>query len=97
MDYFSTDSHLIPEVPFVDIAAGKAAIPGSGDVKVTFTHTGDVGKFVVKLVDSGDRWLEKSIAIGDKATFNEIVMLAEKVRGISPLVPSSSDHTSENI
>ena len=44
MDYFGmphAPSYMLPEVPYIDVAAGKAAIPGSGDEKVVFTYTRD--------------------------------------------------------
>ena len=60
MDYFGiphAPSHMPPEVPFIDIAAAKAALPGNGDEnKVVFTYTKDVAKFVRKAIESTDPW-----------------------------------------
>lgn len=85
MDYWAqphVSAHMLPEMPWVDIAAGEASIPGSkGDVKVTFTMTRDVARFITKAVLSADRWPQKSYIIGDKLTFDEIVGVAENVRG----------------
>jgi hypothetical protein len=72
---------MIPEIPFVDIAAGKAAIPGDGNTPVTWTHTADVGHFVAKACADPTPWSERSITIGDSATFHEIVAVAEEVTG----------------
>ena len=67
----------------MDIAACKAAIPGSGDDKVTFTSTKDVAKFVRKMVESDAEWSTRTRIVGDYVTFNEIVKVAEDVRGQS--------------
>lgn len=57
---FFIDYLVAPKVPsyqppmavIVDIPNNVAAIPGSGDVPVAFTHTWDIAKFVAALVDS---------------------------------------------
>lgn len=86
MDYFGVPhapSHMLPEIPFIDIQAGKAAIPGTGDEnKVALTYTKDVAKFVRRAVESTEPWPEKSVIVGDSVTLNEILQAAEKARGI---------------
>ena len=86
MDYFgmpNAPSHMLAEVPFIDIEAGKAALPGSGDdFKVVLTYTKDVAKFVRRAVESTDPWLEKSVIVGDSVTLKEVLHSAEKARGI---------------
>jgi len=87
LDYFAVPhtpsslppSYMIPEIPFVDIAAGKAAIPGDGDTPVTWTHTADVGRFVAKACADPADWCERSITIGASATFHSIVAVAEEI------------------
>lgn len=75
---------MLAEVPFIDIPAGKAAIPGNGDEnKVALTYTKDVAKFVRRAVESTDPWPEKSVIVGDSVTLNEILLAAEKARGNS--------------
>ena len=84
MDYFGMphyQSYMLPEIPYVDIAAAKAAIPGSGNDKVTFTFTKDVARFVRKLVESSDEWPVRTLIAGDVVTFNQIVEAAERSRG----------------
>ena len=84
-----TDFYVSPKVksyldPFdmvLDIRANAAAIPGTGDEPVVFTHTFDVAKYVAELVSSKQQWSEKSIIAGDKITWNEFVQIAEQVRG----------------
>ncbi|OGM48854.1 hypothetical protein ABOM_003004 [Aspergillus bombycis] len=71
MDYYGlpkVKSYLQPFVFAVDMANNAAAIPGSGDVPVVFTHT-------------FDDWPERSIIIGDKLSWNELVALAEVTKG----------------
>lgn len=88
MDYFGmpyVDSYMSPEVPFIDIQACKAAIPGTGDEnKVVFTYTRDVARFVRRLVEMGEeeRWMEKSVVVGDRVTMNEVLEGAEMARGM---------------
>ena len=90
MDYFGmpyVDSYMSPEVPFIDIQACKAAIPGDGDEnKVVFTYTKDVARFVRKAVESSDAWPEKSVVVGDRVTMNEVLEAAEKARGTHSLI-----------
>ncbi|KAI4190107.1 MAG: hypothetical protein LQ346_004992 [Caloplaca aetnensis] len=85
LDYFGMphcQSYMFPEVPFIDIPAAKAAIPGSGDDKVTFTYTKDVAKFVRKLVESTSKWPRHSLIAGDVVTLNEVLEAAQQARGI---------------
>lgn len=84
-----TDFYVSPKVksyldPFdmvLDIRANAAAIPGTGNEPVVFTHTFDVAKYVAELVSSKQRWSEKSIIVGDRVTWNEFVQIAEQARG----------------
>ncbi|GFG20810.1 hypothetical protein IFM5058_10787 [Aspergillus udagawae] len=82
MDYYGlprVKSYLPPFVFAVDIANNTAAIPGSGDVSVAFTHTFDVAQYVAALIGEG-KWNERSIIIGDKLTWNDLVTLAETTK-----------------
>ncbi|KAL8947779.1 MAG: hypothetical protein Q9222_005977 [Ikaeria aurantiellina] len=84
MDYFGMphcSSYMLPEVPYINIAARKAAIPGSGDEKITLTYTKDVAKFVRRLVESDYKWSAHSLVVGDVVTLNEVLQIAEEVRG----------------
>ncbi|KAF6804239.1 hypothetical protein CSOJ01_10326 [Colletotrichum sojae] len=65
----------------VDIANKTAAIPGTGDDKVAFTYSFDVAKFVDALISTEKRWPKQSTVIGDVLTINELVHLAESIRG----------------
>lgn len=64
----------------IDIANKAAAIPGSGNVPVTFTYSFDIGNFVAALL-SQSKWEKESYIIGDKVTWNEFLAIAEEARG----------------
>lgn len=69
-----------PMALVLDIPNDFAAIPGSGDVPVTFTHTFDIARYVVAL-QALPKWEKESVIVGDKVTLNEFVKLAEQVKG----------------
>ncbi|KAI3319973.1 NAD(P)-binding protein [Xylariaceae sp. AK1471] len=83
LDYWGipvVKSHMKPAVVVVDIAHAVAAIPGSGNTPVAFTHTRDVAKYVAAALDL-EKWeLEYNLS-ADKVTWNEFLILAESVRG----------------
>ena len=83
MDYFGlpkVKSYLTPVVIVLDIQHKVAGIPGSGKTPVVFTTTKDVGRFVVASLGL-EKWSERSIMVGDRKTWNEVVEIAEKVTG----------------
>jgi nucleoside-diphosphate-sugar epimerase len=84
LDYFggpSMKSYLKPNVFVIDIANRIAAIPGTGDVPVTFTYTFDLARFVVAALDL-EKWEEESRVVGDAVTWHEFVKLAEEITGM---------------
>lgn len=85
MDYFGqpwAPTTMPSEIPFVDIEACQATIPGSGDDLAVWTHTTDVAKFVSRAISmKPGTWKEHSWIIGDKASLHEILRAAEKARG----------------
>jgi hypothetical protein len=98
LDYYGlpkVKSYLQPFVFAVDVANNTAAIPGTGDVPIVFTHTFDVARFVAALVGE-PKWSERSIIIGDKKTWNEFVALAEDVKGSYHLFIYPSIYPSTN-
>ncbi|KAF9693840.1 hypothetical protein EKO04_008111 [Ascochyta lentis] len=84
LDYYGMphiETYLNPLVVFVDIGHRTAAIPGTtGDEKINFSYTKDVGKFVVAAL-SLPKWDEVLYCYSDQATISEIVKLAEEVTG----------------
>lgn len=94
LDYYGMphyQSYMFPEIPYLDIAACKAAIPGSGNDKVVFTLTKDVAKFVRKMVESDERWPVRTLIAGDTVTLNEVLEVAEQARGESRSTLESGD------
>ncbi|KAK7418910.1 hypothetical protein QQX98_003613 [Neonectria punicea] len=83
LDYFGTPkakSYLDDIAFFIDMANNAAAIPGSGNTPVVFTHSFDVAKFVAAALNLPE-WSRESYIIGDKLTWNELLRLAEEVKG----------------
>ncbi|KAK2740010.1 NmrA-like family protein [Colletotrichum kahawae] len=92
LDYFGTpkvNSYMDDVSFFVDVANNVAAIPGSGEVPVVFTHSFDVARLVAALLEKS-KWPEETYIIGDKVTFHEIVRLAEEVKGTTFTVAHDS-------
>jgi nucleoside-diphosphate-sugar epimerase len=83
LDYFcppDLKSYMKPNVFVIDMKNHVAAIPGDGNVPVTFTYSYDLARFVVAALDL-DEWPEESRVVGDTLTWNEFVTLAEEIRG----------------
>jgi uncharacterized protein YbjT (DUF2867 family) len=64
----------------VDVENATATVPGTGDQKTAFTTGEDVGAFVAASLEL-DKWPENSGMVGDVKTYNEVIKLAENVRG----------------
>lgn len=73
-----------PFKPLIDVENCTASFVGDGDYHTIQTHGDDVGKFVAASLNS-DKWSEVSRMAGDRKTVNEIIALAEAVRGMSVL------------
>ncbi|PYI07711.1 NAD(P)-binding protein [Aspergillus sclerotiicarbonarius CBS 121057] len=83
MDYWGMPqvrTNLQPYVIGVDVANCWAAIPGDGNDKMGVTYSYDMAAFIVKLLDL-EEWPEFSIFVGDEITYNQLLQLAEQVRG----------------
>ncbi|KAH7274802.1 hypothetical protein B0J15DRAFT_556637 [Fusarium solani] len=84
MDYYGAPAELPPVLPLavvLDIENNKAALPVTGDDKVTLTHSETIGKFVAASLDLKE-WPEKSWIIGDTLTWREALGLVESTRKI---------------
>ncbi|KFZ17630.1 hypothetical protein V502_04503 [Pseudogymnoascus sp. VKM F-4520 (FW-2644)] len=82
LDYWGmpkVKSYLSPTVIIIDVAAGKAAIPGLGSTPVVFTYSVDVAKYVAACLTL-PKWENESYVIGTKLSWNAFVKLAEEVR-----------------
>ncbi|KAI0442939.1 NAD(P)-binding protein [Xylaria telfairii] len=83
LDYWfvpAIKSHMKPAIMVLDIFHAAAAIPGSGDNPIAFTHTSDVAKYVTAALDVAE-WEPSYNLSADKVTWNEFLALAENVRG----------------
>lgn len=72
-----------PETSFslIDFENNVASIPGNGNTPVVYTHSSDVPKFVLKILEL-PKWDDRYFLVGDRLTFNEYVDLVEKVKGV---------------
>lgn len=85
LDYWGVPglpTHMGPATMVVDIQHNIAAIPGSGDTPVIFTHTADLAKFVALMLDQ-EKWDPVTYVLGDRVTWNEFLRLAEEAMGKS--------------
>ncbi|KAM5356838.1 hypothetical protein ACJ41O_003484 [Fusarium nematophilum] len=64
----------------IDMAEKAAAIPGTGNTAVAFTYTFDIAKCVVGMIDV-EKWEKRSFIVGDRISMNEVLAIAERVRG----------------
>ncbi|KAK3376473.1 hypothetical protein B0T24DRAFT_718815 [Lasiosphaeria ovina] len=84
LDFFTSPvvkSYLQQRTFFIDIPNNVAAIPGSGDVPVVFTHSADIAKFAAAILDL-EKWDPVSYVIGDRVTLNEFLRYAEAAKGV---------------
>ena len=83
MDYFGiphVQTYLPSEACFLDIAHGQAAVPGLGNDLIAFTYSKDAGRLVARSLDLSV-WPERSIIVGDRMSYNNLISLVERVRG----------------
>lgn len=83
LDYYGSPhfkSHIPAWPMFVDISHQSAAIPGSGNEPIAFTHSSDLAEFTVRSLDL-KVWRKESYVVGEKLTWNEFVKLAEDAKG----------------
>ncbi|EJP63771.1 nmrA-like family protein [Beauveria bassiana ARSEF 2860] len=97
MDYWgpAEKTRLAPFPVVLDIPNNMAAISGSGDTPVVFTHTIDVAKFVAASLALTD-WDPVTYIMGDKLSWNQVVKLAEAARGREFKVSYDSLHDLKN-
>ncbi|KAE8150359.1 NmrA-like family protein [Aspergillus avenaceus] len=83
MDYWGmplVQTNLQPFSFGIDISSCQAAIPGDGNDVICMTYTYDMAAFIVRLLDKAE-WPEFSVIVGDQITYNELLKLAEQIRG----------------
>lgn len=83
MDFWgvpAVKSYMGYQTLVLDVPNNAAAIPGTGDEPVVFTHTTDVARFVAASL-ALERWEPVSYVVGDRVTWNEFLHLAEEAKG----------------
>lgn len=83
MDYWGmphAKTNLHPYIFGINIADGVAAIPGDGNDIICMTYTYDLAHYMVKLLELED-WPEFSVFVGAPVTYNEILAIAEDIKG----------------
>ncbi|KAE8370008.1 NmrA-like family protein [Aspergillus caelatus] len=83
MDYWGMPvvrTNLQPFTFGIDIASCQAAIPGDGNDVICMTYTYDMAVYIVRLLDEED-WPEFSVIVGSETTYNQLLQLAEEIRG----------------
>ncbi|CAG9986908.1 unnamed protein product [Clonostachys byssicola] len=84
LDYYFPDtlqSYYDHTTLVVDIPNGAAAIPGTGNERLTLTSIHDSARFVIAALDLPE-WPRELRVVGDTLTYNELVKLAEEARGV---------------
>ena len=79
-----TATNMAPFTWAIDVYGRKAAVPGDGNQLISLTHSDDLARYVVKLLDvaeEGGSWDEWSVVVGEDVSLNEVVRIAERVRG----------------
>jgi hypothetical protein len=74
-------THLITFPICVDVAQNFAGLPASGNASVTFTYSYDIGKYVTALLGL-DKWEQDYRISGEVKTWNEVIEIAEKAKGV---------------
>ncbi|KAF2651594.1 NAD(P)-binding protein [Lophiostoma macrostomum CBS 122681] len=83
LDYYILNhpTHLnIVSIP-VDVRNDIAGIPGSGDDPVHFTYSFDVGTYTAALLGL-EKWDQNYYVAGDQKTWNEVIEIVEKAKGV---------------
>ncbi|GFF33484.1 isoflavone reductase homolog P3 [Aspergillus udagawae] len=83
MDYWGMPvvcTNLTPCTFGINIQHCQAAIPGDGYDVMCMTYTYDMAAFLLRLLDVED-WPEFSIVVGDEVTYNQLLEMAEEIRG----------------
>ncbi|KAH7153502.1 hypothetical protein EDB81DRAFT_932079 [Dactylonectria macrodidyma] len=83
LDYYtgsSIKSYMSPLIVVIDMEHNMAAIPGSGNTPIAFTHSLDIGRYVDAALDL-EKWDSSYRIVGDKSTWNDFVKSAQAAKG----------------
>ncbi|KAF2274022.1 uncharacterized protein EI97DRAFT_435402 [Westerdykella ornata] len=83
LDYYApgVTTHVRRFPLIVDVDHDVAVIPGDGEMTQFFTHTTDIGKYIAALL-SLEKWECKYYIKGDALTWNRLLALAERAKGV---------------
>jgi hypothetical protein len=79
--YPRVKTYSVPTPILIDMHHHVAGIPGKGQTPVSFSHTFDVAKFAVALLDT-QGWERISWVVCDSITPVEFLKLAEEISGM---------------
>lgn len=65
----------------IDIPNNTALLPGEGTTPMVLTHTTDIAKYVVAMLDL-PKWEKAAYIIGSRVTLKEFVEIAQEVKGV---------------
>lgn len=80
MPYYKT--HLHPWINVLNMEKKWAVVPGDGTARANYITTQDMAKCFARLMDL-EAWEPITSVVGDDLSLNEVVALAEEVRGKS--------------
>lgn len=83
IDYFGMphwESSLHPWINVLNMEKKWAVVPGDGTAVATFITTQDLGRFIGRLMELR-QWPKVSSIVGNETSFNDLVAMAEAVRG----------------
>ncbi|PSN73450.1 NAD(P)-binding protein [Corynespora cassiicola Philippines] len=82
LEYYapSLPTYIQRNAAMVDVDGGIAAIPGTGNDPIDFTYTFDTGRYIAALL-SLPAWEPKYFIAGETKTWNQVVEIAERVKG----------------
>lgn len=78
MPHWKTSLH--PWINILNMEQKWAVIPSDGAARATFITTQDLGRFLGRLMDA-PAWDKESAIVGNEMQFNDLLDLAEKIRG----------------
>lgn len=83
LDYFGMphyQTRLDPWINVINMEKKWAVVPGDGSARASFITTQDMARFVARVLDL-KTWSPFFSIIGHEMAINELVALAEKIRG----------------
>lgn len=81
MPHYKT--HLHPWINVLNMERKWAVVPGDGTARANYITTQDMARCFAKLMDL-ERWEDVTSIVSDELSLNEVVRLAEEVRGKFP-------------